>query len=127
MTGSASDKGDPKDFDVVLMHSATDDGAGTKVLRARPGRLEAGEVRPVKSGAPLAPGGDVVRLSSRPESPALFDVHVECSVPAEATHKDEGDTAGRSGPAQVATTAYRESWERTFRSPGAEPPSRLLN
>lgn len=127
MTGSASEKGDPSGYDVVLMHSPTDDGAGTRVLRARPGRLETGEVRPIKSGAPLAPGGDVVRLSPRPESPALFDVHVECSVPAEAPSAQVNDAAGRSGPAQVATPAYRDSWERTFQAPGDEPPARLLN
>jgi hypothetical protein len=126
MTGSASEKGDPKAFDVVLMHGATNDGAGTRVLRARPGRLEAGEVRPIKSGTPLAPGGDVVRLSPRAESPALFDVHVECSVPVDGSGNREAD-AGRSGPAQVATSAYRDSWERTFHPSGHEPPAGLLN
>ncbi len=127
MTGSASDKGDRGEYDVVLMHGATDDGAGTKVLRARPGRLEAGEVRPMKSGAPLAPGGDVVRLSPRSESPALFDVHVECKVPEEAPAKAEGNPGGRTGPAQVATSAYRESWERIFRPDEDEKSARLLN
>jgi hypothetical protein len=127
MTGSASDKGDPNGFDVVLMHSATEDGAGTRVLRARPGRLEAGEVRPIKSGVPLIPGGDVVRLSPRAESPALFDVRVECSIPAEAPDQKASAAAERSGPAQVATSAYRDSWERTFRPSGDEPPARLLN
>ena len=31
-------------FDVVLAHAPTEDGEGTRVVRARPGRLEAGEV-----------------------------------------------------------------------------------
>jgi hypothetical protein len=97
-------------FDVVMMHGATDDGGGTKVLRARPGRIEAGEVRPVAEGRPLAPGGEVVRLERRPDTPALFDVHVEYEVPPS---KPDGNPALK-GPAQVATPAYRESWERTF-------------
>jgi hypothetical protein len=97
-------------FDVVMMHGATDDGAGTKVLRARPGRIEAGEVRPMAEGRPLAPGGEVVRLERRPDAPALFDVHVECEVP----QPKPDSTPALKGPAQVATPAYRESWDRTF-------------
>jgi hypothetical protein len=99
-------------FDVVLMHGATDDGAGTKVLRARPGRVEAGEVRPMPEGRPLLPGGEIVRLERREEAPALFDVHVECKVPGAG--KARSDAPALSGPAQVATPAYRDSWERTF-------------
>jgi hypothetical protein len=98
------------EFDVVLMHGTTDDGAGTKVLRARPGRIETGEVRPMPDGRPLVPGGEVVRLERRKDAPAFFDVHVECKVPAESAALTR--TAG--GPAQVATQAYRESWARTF-------------
>src|SRR5580658_394879 len=61
------------EFDVVLMHGTTDDGAGTKVLRARPGRIETGEVRPMPDGRPLVPGGEVVRLERRKDAPAFFD------------------------------------------------------
>jgi len=106
-------------FDVVLMHGTTSDGAGTRVLRARPGQIEAGEVRPLREGQPLAPGGEVVRLVERPEAPCLYDVKVDYQVPAgeEAAGRDAG------GPPQVATPAYRESWERTF----AAAPSRDLN
>jgi hypothetical protein len=103
----SSQKGE---FDVVLMHGATDDGAGTKVLRARPGRIETGEVRPMPDGRPLVPGGEVVRLERRKDAPAFFDVHVECKVPA----GDANAARAASGPAQVATQAYRESWARTF-------------
>jgi len=106
--------GDKKDgdFDVVLMRRATDDGDGAHVLRARPGRIEAGEVRPVTHGQPLAPGGEVVRLERRKDAPALFDVHVECKVPGSASVP-----RAASGPAQVATKAYRDSWARTFGTP----------
>lgn len=109
-TEAPAKKGD--DFDVVLMHGATDDGAGAKVLRARPGRVEAGEVRPVIEGRPLAPGGEVVRLERREDAPAMFDVRVEYKVPDEAAAK--GEAPAMSGPPQVATRAYRDSWERTF-------------
>ena len=97
------------EFDVVLMHRATEDGEGAHVLRARPGRIEAGEVRPMPEGRPIMPGGEIVRLERREDAPAFFDVHVECKVPAQ-------DASARtvSGPAQVATQAYRESWARTF-------------
>ena len=91
-------------FDVVMVHGATDDGGGAKVLRARPGRLDAGEVRPMREGKPLGTG-EIVRLEKRQDAPALYDVHVE--------HKVEAP-AHAAGPAQVATDAYRESWDRTF-------------
>jgi hypothetical protein len=105
----APEKNDPENLDVVLLHSPTEDGEGARVLRARSGRVEAGEVRPLKEGRPLAAGGEVVRLEPRKDAPALYDVHVEHAVSGAAA----GD-ASRSGPAQVATHAYRESWDRTF-------------
>lgn len=106
-------------YDVVLVHSPTADGEGARVLRARPGRLEAGEVRPMREGQPITPGGDVVRLVRRPEAAPVYDVHVECQVPAGSP-----SPSLKSGPAQVATHAYRESWERTF---GPRAPDRTLN
>ena len=57
-------------FDVVLMHGPTEDGEGARVLRARPGRLDAGEVRPVREGKPLGGGGEIVRLEQRADAPA---------------------------------------------------------
>jgi hypothetical protein len=109
-TEAPTKKGD--DFDVVLMHGATEDGAGARVLRARPGRVEAGEVRPVAEGRPLAPGGEVVRLQQREDTPALFDVRVEYKVPEKAPPST--DAPAMTGPPQVATRAYRDSWDRTF-------------
>ena len=106
-------------FDVVLVHGATADGEGARVLRARPGQLEAGEVRRLREGQPLMPGGELVRLVERPEGANLYDVKVDYAAPA-ATAKAK--SAG--GPPQVASPQYRESWERTFarkRSPKAQP------
>jgi hypothetical protein len=104
------------DFDVVLVHGKTADGNGACVLRARPGRVEAGEVRALESGRPLAPGGQVVQLSPRGGSASnLYDVKVEYEVPGgRASEASEAP----SGPAQVATPAYRDSWDRTFGSRG---------
>jgi len=99
-------------FDVVMIHGKTDDGGGAKVLRARPGRLDAGEVRPMQDGKPLG-SGEIVRLERRAGdegAPALFDVHVEHSL--EGTAPAAARTTDK--PAQVATREYRESWERTF-------------
>lgn len=91
-------------FDVVMLRGKTDDGGGTRVLRARPGRIEAGEVRPMQEGKPLG-SGEIVRLEQRADAPALYDVHVEHELKAPRSLEK---------PAQVATKAYRESWERTF-------------
>jgi hypothetical protein len=97
-------------FDVVLVHGKTTDGEGACVLRARPGKLEAGEVRPLREGRPLPGAGEVVSLSPRPGLPNVHDVKVEYQLPgaAPAVRQDW------DGPAQVATAAYRASWERTF-------------
>ena len=124
------ERNDGEPFDVVLLHGPTDDGEGARVLRARPGRLDAGEVRPMREGLPISPGGEVVRLQPRPGAPAVYDVAVEWKVPATegtptgATTSRQAPAAaalpaelgarGQSGPAQVATRAYRDNWELTF-------------
>jgi hypothetical protein len=98
------------DFDVVMLAGKTEDGGGAKVLRARPGRIEAGEVRPHAEGKPIL-GGELVRLERREDAPALFDVQVQHASPP-APQK-----TSHNGPAQVATKDYRDSWERTFGAP----------
>jgi hypothetical protein len=111
------EKSDGENLDVVLLAGATDDGEGAKVLRARSGRIEAGEVRPLREGRSLASGGEVVRLSPRKEAPALYDVRVEHVVQGAAAKSDDAlpsSAPARNKPAQVATPAYRDSWERTF-------------
>jgi hypothetical protein len=98
---------DGDSFDVVLVHGKTTDGEGACVLRARPGKLEAGEVRPLRHGRPLGTG-EIVSLTARPDSPDVYDVKTVCDVPTGATRTPS------EGPAQVATDAYRDAWERTF-------------
>jgi hypothetical protein len=110
MSSEAPEKKAGDGFDVVLVHGKTDDGEGASVLRARPGRIEAGEVRPLREGRPLIGGGEVVRLAPRAGAPHLYDVDVQYEVPKAVAAASEG----ASGPPQVATHAYRESWERTF-------------
>lgn len=112
MSDDSPQKAPSGDFDVVMMHGQTEDGVGARVLRARPGRLEAGEVRPLKDGRPLV-AGEIVRLERRSDNPQLHDVHVEHVIkPSDV--KATVSPADHSGPAQVATEAYRESWDRTF-------------
>src|SRR5579859_590608 len=96
-------EGEKKDVDVVFLHSPTEDGEGARVIRARRGEVEAGEVRPLKEGKTLG-GGEVVTLHPRPDSPRVCDVKSEYAVP----------TRSSNGPAQVATRAYRDEWERIF-------------
>jgi hypothetical protein len=100
------DNASPDDFDVVLPFAPTDDAAGSRVLRLRPGGVSTGEVRPLEEGKPMM-GGELVRLERREGAPMLYDVKVEYKAPAPAV----------KGPAQVATEAYRTAWDRTFRTP----------
>jgi hypothetical protein len=113
MSADGPQTNDGDAFDVVLLHGPTDDGEGARVLRARPGRIDAGEVRPMREGRPLMAGGEVVRLERRADAPALFDVHVECPIPVSA-RAASSPAPSPGGPPQVATRAYRESWEQTF-------------
>jgi hypothetical protein len=106
-------------LDVVLLHGPTDDGEGARVLRARGAQVEVGEVRPLREGRSLAPRTEVVRLTPRSEAPNLFDVHVEHAVDSQAG----SPSSATAGPPQVATRAYRESWERTFGPRRADPPN----
>ena len=106
--------------DVVLLHSPTPDGEGVRVLRAREGRLEAGEVRPMKEGQPLV-SGEVVSLTPRAESPALCDVKVQYAAPKREAAT--GPALPHKGPALVNSQDYRERWDAIF---GAAKP-RALN
>ncbi len=117
MSSGEDDKTDGDDFDVVVVHGSTGDGEGARVLRARPGHIEAGEVRPVRDGQPLTPGGEVVRLVERTGAPCVYDVKVDYQVPSQvpgATAAPSPAARSAGGPPQVSTKAYRESWDRTF-------------
>ena len=115
----------PADADVALLGGPTSDGKGVSILRARQGRLEAGEVRPLESGKPIS--GEVVSLKPRQSFPMICDVETHVAVPEGAAAKEaQGDVVRRrSGPAQVASDAYRENWETIYRGSKKEP--ELLN
>ncbi len=102
----------PTDYDVVLLNGATDDGDGMRVLRARPGRLEAGEVRAAREGQAIN-GAEVVTLRPREGTPRVCDVEVLHAKP-EAPAIPASSGGERHGPAQVATRAYRTQWEQVF-------------
>jgi hypothetical protein len=112
MSADGPERKDGDAFDVVLMHGLTDDGEGARVLRARPGRIDSGEVRPMREGRALVAGAEVVRLERREDAPALFDVHVECAIPSAPGSR--ATASAQSGPPQIATREYRENWELTF-------------
>jgi hypothetical protein len=112
LTDDGSKRADdaPQGADIALIHGKTADGEGLRIIRQREDRLELGAVRPLKQGAPIV--GEVVSLTPRPEFPLLCDVKVELEAPAAAKARAES----RHGPAQVATAAYRENWERIWPS-----------
>jgi hypothetical protein len=102
-----SDSPRPDPADVALVYAPTDDGAGARILRARQGKLEAGEVRPMSDGQPLL-GREVVKLHARPGMPRVCDVEV---VHPRSDAQEES-AAGR--PAVVASDEYRANWDRIF-------------
>jgi hypothetical protein len=102
--------------DVAILYAPTDDGKGARVVRARNGAFETGEVRPIQDGQPINQG-ELVRLSPRADAPCVCDVEVLHEKPAEASSSDEASAApdrslGR--PALVASEDYRVNWDRIF-------------
>lgn len=95
--------------DVVLVHGMTDDRKGLKVIRARNEGIEAGEMRPLVEGQPIT--SDVVRLKPRAGSPYICDVETEFSASRVPRSSGSDAEAVRSGPAQVASQAYRTNWD----------------
>lgn len=101
--------------DVVLLGPPTADGAGVHVLRAREERIEAGELRALEEGRPVV--GEVVSLRPREGNPRVCDVEDSFATPSAS--------AARKGPAQVATSAYREGWDQVFaKAPATSTPER---
>jgi len=100
-----SEAPETKAEDVVMIHSPMQDGQGYHVLRLREGNVELGAIRNMREGAPVH--GDVVKLSPRKEHERLYDVEVLVKSP-------KPPELPRSGPAQVATDAYRANWEAIF-------------
>ena len=93
--------------DVVVITGKRANGDGMGVVRFRGGNVEVGAVQPLEDGKPIV--GELVRLHPRPESPRVCDVEVELDArPAEARRS--------SGPAQVATEAYRANWDAIWAS-----------
>ncbi len=97
--------------DVVLVYGKSDDGTGYDVLRKRGAEVQAGRLRPLEDGKPIH--GEVLRLTPREESSALFDVDVQ--------HEGRG-SIGR--PAKVASDQYRKGWDSIWAN---NRPSRALN
>ncbi|MCP4601754.1 MAG: hypothetical protein GY847_14765 [Proteobacteria bacterium] len=120
------DKKNEKDEqDIVLLHGPTEDGEGVRGLRARPGRLDLTELRPVDQGREVGPAEEVVRLRPHEKAPFVCDVDVINEPQIDQAPKSSRD---RSGPPSVATKAYRKNWDRVFRvSRNKIPKNPLLN
>jgi hypothetical protein len=99
-----------KKEDVVFVHGPAEGGEGLRVIRKRDEVIELGELRSVQEGKPLH--GELVKLSPREDNKRLFDVEVV--VPREETQSGHAALKAKSGPAQVASEAYREGWEAIF-------------
>jgi hypothetical protein len=98
--------------DVVLLHSATEDKNGVRVIRAREGRVEVGELRPLEEGKALG-SGEIVELSRREESERLYDVKVVHNLASPTTPSSSKD-ASHKGPARVNSKSYRDRWDSIF-------------
>lgn len=123
--GAAEGETKPADKpkDVVYVHGETPNGLGIARMRTDEtgeGRIEIGELRPLKEGQPLV--GEVVRLSRREESDRLFDVEVmvkastpDAPTPRAAAPRETGHReTGHKGPPRVTSNAFRHHWDDVF-------------
>jgi hypothetical protein len=100
---------------VVGVAESSDQDRGLVVVRqrSRDAEAELGLVRPLREGKPIH--GEVVKLTPRPEAPALCDVEVQHDARPAAAPTPKLD-APHKGPPRVATERYREGWDRVFSS-----------
>lgn len=82
---------------------------GTTVFNERGGERVIA-AKPHKLGAPLTPGCGYGHLRANPEGGVEIEVHVN---PDHTVNKDDTAAFG-TGPAKVATVAYRSGWDRVF-------------
>jgi hypothetical protein len=73
------------------------------------GPTEAGEVRPVEEGKPLASDGELVKLTPRAEASNLCDVEVVHQTATVPPSRKQGH-----GPARVGNDTYRKNWNQVF-------------
>lgn len=91
---------------MVFVHGRSEDGSKLAVVRKQGSRVSAGILSSLEHGAPIH--GEVLRLSPREETPGLCDVEVVHATESAASRATDDVS---SGPAQVATEAYRAGWD----------------
>ena len=99
-----------KSEDVVLVYGRDEAEGAFRVLRKRDDRIEAGVIGPVQAGKSIT--GELVRLSPREDQPLVYDVETQYDATIAAPPSD--DLVQAAGPAQVATEAYRDGWDRLW-------------
>jgi hypothetical protein len=92
--------------DVALVFGKDEHGMHILRRRSEDAPVEAGVLRPLKSGKPI--DGEVISLSPRSDVPLLFDVKSELASPYQAGRPTS------DGPAQVANAAYRRGWDAVW-------------
>ena len=84
----------------------TSDGKGLIVVRRTDGKESLCAIAPAVDGKPIAPGSQLIYARQRPGT-RMADVEVLYDPAASAA----AEPSGRSGPAKVATDAYRSGWD----------------
>jgi hypothetical protein len=106
-----------KSADVAVVVGTSDDGKSARILRSHGGRVEMGELRALKEGQSIGQA-EIIRLKPRGEDSPVCDVevlHSPTSTPTQNAAQEAPVTASTiTKPAQVATRAYRDSWDRIF-------------
>ena len=103
------DETKPKLKDQVLVLGKNDDGDMLISRRKPNGRVTVGEATPIKEGKPLPQSGEIVYLKERAPGCPMYDVEDSFDLSKEEQSEDSS-----SGPAMVASPAFRSNWDSIF-------------
>lgn len=92
--------------DVVQMGPDLGDGSRPFVRHTEDHQVQAGVMRPVVEGKPLAGDGDLVQLEAS-ETPGEYRATTMATIKG-------GQVTEHKGPAKVASPAYRDGWDALF-------------
>lgn len=107
---------EPPPGDWAIVTGPTKDAAGARILRVRGDTVQAGEVRALVSGAPLAEDAEIVRMKPiGANGVPLYEVE------SMYHRRSEAAASTKKGPAQVATREYRANWDTVFAPKAGAP------
>lgn len=99
----------PSESDRVLLLGPWKGNRRQGVALHRDGRVSSGVMTRADEGRPLQPGMELVEVTER-----VHEDGTSCAMSPAIGRSLYTTPVDHTGPARVATPAYREGWDRTF-------------